>query len=97
VIPTLCVPTRKDPTSVAVLVATKETAGAAQVSFYCFLGSLVQGSILVAVYFLLSKHTNKCVTNLIECPSKQLSGIGQKYVSSIRYCVFSLFVLQSLQ
>ena len=42
-IPTPCVPTLKDPTSVAVLVATKEMAGNAQVSWYCYLGSLVQG------------------------------------------------------
>ena len=38
-IPTLCVPTLKDLTSVAVFVATKEMAGYAQVSLYCYLGS----------------------------------------------------------
>ena len=37
-----CVPTLKDPTSVAVLVATKEMAEYAQVSLYCYLGLSVQ-------------------------------------------------------
>lgn len=40
-IPTLCVPTLRDLTTVAALVATKEMAGYAQVSLHCILGSSV--------------------------------------------------------
>ena len=51
--PTPCVPTLKDPTSVAVLVASKEMAGYAQVSLYCYLGPLVRKIILMVVLFCI--------------------------------------------
>ena len=57
VTPTPCVPTLKDRTSVAVLVASKEMAGFAQVSLYCYLGSLVLKIILMVVLFSITIKT----------------------------------------